>query len=134
MSGFRKRTYRALQVISPRLFACENPWLRDHTTRASGNSEATSSAVPSRESLSTTTTSALMSPRWAKTVLRHGLSHCASLVETVMIARSCTRYRSGRELRSGPPMVTIGSSTPVVSAGGGAGCSTRSSHASRQYA
>src|SRR4051794_17981595 len=46
--------------------------------------------MPSRESLSTTTMSAGMSPMWAKTVGSRSRIQCASLVETVMIARSCT--------------------------------------------
>src|SRR4051794_32893019 len=48
------------------------------------------SATPSCDSLSTTTTSREMSPTCSNTVSRHGRIQWASLVETVMIARSCT--------------------------------------------
>jgi hypothetical protein len=58
------------------------------TTRAAGNFDSTSSRVPSVDSLSTTTTSSLASPAWAKTVLSAGSSHFASLVETMMMATS----------------------------------------------
>src|SRR4051812_22725234 len=72
-----------------RLFAWQKPWLAQRTTRASGNAVSTRSAVSSCESLSTTTTSRSMSPACSKTVDRQGRSQCASLVETMMIARSC---------------------------------------------
>src|SRR5712691_1616252 len=77
----------------PRLFACEKPRLRQVTTRACGNSSSTSSRVPSVDSLSATTTSSAIGPACSNTLVRQGRSQSASLVETMMIARSCISAR-----------------------------------------
>src|SRR3954447_8587615 len=83
--------------MTARLLAWPKPRLRHRTTRASGNSSRISSAVPSVDSLSATTTSRSRSPARAKTVLRHGPSQCPSFVETTTTARS--RMRQGNASR-----------------------------------
>src|SRR4029453_18448562 len=69
-------------------FACAKPWLTHWITRASGNSVVTSSAVPSVEELSATTTSRVHAPRCSKTLVRHARNHRASFVDTTITARS----------------------------------------------